>query len=710
MAKLKRLFPSLTTGMPLIGVLLLAASFPAPGRAQVSGAGSTSANFEKITMGARAAGMGDGFTAVADDATAIYWNPAGLVLARGTQFSLTHGEWLVGVTHEYFAFSQNLERDGAFGGSLGYLGTGAFPSALETPSGAYGGAGDNISASSYTATAAYAQRLGNWIPGSFANHSLLGLTATVVGQNVVNVGSAGIAFNLGYMYEIQRKVFYLGALLSNVGTSVQDFAQPLHYKLGASYRLRNLLLKKDYDLIALDTNGYIDTGIGFNLGDEYKLTFGRNDVAVRLGYRTGNDLSDVTGLTAGVGIAHRFDDFQAGLDYAFVPYGVLGLTHRITLNVVIGGAVIKPEASVTVQPAFVLGTQTAEARFSTKSEEPISRYKITVLDSTGMLVKTFEGKGNPPGRYAWDGRNQAGELVPQGNYTFNLEVADDDDLTAKAPPAWTFAKWVPKKVPYQYTFQVSGDLLFDSGKAELLQRGYEAIQKAAAAIHRRYPDSVIIIAGHTDDERLSKGSRYADNLQLSLARAQAVKDYLARNGMDPAKLSVVGYGETRPVASNDNPAGRAKNRRVELVVSGVMEATATDLIREGLIMYNQRNYREALDRFLKALESDSRNAQAYQLAGNCYLNLGGKDQAVAAYRKSLKYDPHNADLRQFLDQMAPSQPPAQAPQDNPAVPPPQAPSKEVPASSSPAASAQPAPSAPATQAAPSGVPQPVDGN
>src|SRR6185295_13157560 len=89
----------------------------------INGAGSTSTNFQKIGMGARAVGMGESFLSVADDSTASFWNPAGLILAKGTQFSLTHGEWMMGVTHEFFAFSQNIDQDGAFGGSVGYLGT-----------------------------------------------------------------------------------------------------------------------------------------------------------------------------------------------------------------------------------------------------------------------------------------------------------------------------------------------------------------------------------------------------------------------------------------------------------------------------------------------------------------------------------------------------------------------------------------------------------
>src|SRR5579862_1504726 len=86
-------FPSFF--LTVIALFLLA---PLSLLAQVNGAGSTSTNFQKIGEGARAVAMGEAFSSVSDDATAVFWNPAGLILAKGTQFNLTHAEWLQGVT------------------------------------------------------------------------------------------------------------------------------------------------------------------------------------------------------------------------------------------------------------------------------------------------------------------------------------------------------------------------------------------------------------------------------------------------------------------------------------------------------------------------------------------------------------------------------------------------------------------------------------
>jgi outer membrane protein OmpA-like peptidoglycan-associated protein len=624
-------------------------------RAQVNGPGTTGANFVKIGMGARAAGMGDAFAAVADDATAMYWNPAGLVLARGTEFSLTHSDWVQGISDEYLAFSQNLKRDGAFGGALEYLGTGSFAGSLENADGSYGGVGNNINASTYMASAAYAQRLGNWFSGDFLRQSIVGIEVMAIGQNISNVGNSGIAFNLGYIFEAIRHTLFFTFVATDLGTDIQTFSEPLNGNLGASLFSQNFILKQAQNILALDLDGTIDTGIGFKIGDEYKINFDRNGIALRAGYEGDSLDYSVTNLTLGVGLYHSFDDFDASLDYAYVPYSVLGDTDRITLNIVVGGNPVPPlvSASALSAPSFVLGPDKARIQIGTRGDEAITKWKINILNDSGKLIRTVSGKGTPPNHYDWDGRDQTGELVPQGNYSVNVEATDDDDLTGRATPISFNAKWVPKPVPFSYTYGVSGDLLFDSGKPDLLQSGYDVIQKAVAAIRAKFPNSIIQIAGHTDNVKVAPHAAFKDNQELSQLRAQSVMAYLIRTGMNPNLLSAVGYGDTKPIASNDTPEGRAKNRRVELVVSGTVEVTADDLIAAGQQMMAQKNYKEALNDFLKAIQSDSRSAKAYHLAGDCYLTLGGKDQAAQAYALSLKYDPNNQSLRDWLTQYAP---------------------------------------------------------
>ncbi|WP_366949848.1 OmpA family protein [Immundisolibacter sp.] len=102
---------------------------------------------------------------------------------------------------------------------------------------------------------------------------------------------------------------------------------------------------------------------------------------------------------------------------------------------------------------------------------------------------------------------------------------------------------------------------FATDSAQISPAFQSTLDQVAATIVE-YKDTRVQIAGHTD----STGSE-SYNQQLSERRAQAVADYLASRGVDRARLSTVGYGETRPIATNETPEGRQQNRRVEIVLS-----------------------------------------------------------------------------------------------------------------------------------------------
>ncbi|MAL97577.1 MAG: hypothetical protein CL583_03910 [Alteromonadaceae bacterium] len=106
-----------------------------------------------------------------------------------------------------------------------------------------------------------------------------------------------------------------------------------------------------------------------------------------------------------------------------------------------------------------------------------------------------------------------------------------------------------------------GDVLFDLNQAELQGTGITAVEKLAEFM-KEYEDRRVKVEGYTD----STGSE-AYNQQLSERRAQAVKDVLMNNGVASDRVEVQGYGEAYPVASNDDPSGRQRNRRVEIVIS-----------------------------------------------------------------------------------------------------------------------------------------------
>jgi len=110
-------------------------------------------------------------------------------------------------------------------------------------------------------------------------------------------------------------------------------------------------------------------------------------------------------------------------------------------------------------------------------------------------------------------------------------------------------------------------ILFDSGRAEVKKGGREILGKVVPVL-KDAEDKWIRIEGHTDNVPISRAlaQRYPTNWELSAARAINVTRFLQDQGVDPGNLSAVAYGEWKPFATNDTPEGRAKNRRIEIVL------------------------------------------------------------------------------------------------------------------------------------------------
>lgn len=118
------------------------------------------------------------------------------------------------------------------------------------------------------------------------------------------------------------------------------------------------------------------------------------------------------------------------------------------------------------------------------------------------------------------------------------------------------------------TVNILDRVLFDSGEAELKPEGHKVLEQVAGVLVQ-YPKRQIHVIGHTDDVpiRVSARSRFASNWELSTARATAAVRFLQEQaGVDPRRLGAVGYSEFHPVADNTTAEGRAKNRRIAIVV------------------------------------------------------------------------------------------------------------------------------------------------
>lgn len=113
---------------------------------------------------------------------------------------------------------------------------------------------------------------------------------------------------------------------------------------------------------------------------------------------------------------------------------------------------------------------------------------------------------------------------------------------------------------------MANDILFDSGKAKLKRDAHSVLSKIASVLNENVPDRDVGVEGHTDNVPI-KHSGWKSNWELSAARATSVLHYLIDEcGVKPQRLSAIGYGEYRPIDSNDAASGRARNRRVEIII------------------------------------------------------------------------------------------------------------------------------------------------
>ena len=134
-------------------------------------------------------------------------------------------------------------------------------------------------------------------------------------------------------------------------------------------------------------------------------------------------------------------------------------------------------------------------------------------------------------------------------------------------------------------------VLFDSGKAQLRRGAYPVLDKVAKVLKEQVPDQPIGVEGHTDNVPI-KYSGWADNRALSIARANAVVEYLVqRQGIDPRRVTAIGYGEEHPITDNDTAESRQRTRRVEIVIlpqaSGKAYEAEADRMSRGESFYTK---------------------------------------------------------------------------------------------------------------------------
>ena len=300
-----------------VATALLALSMPALGSSfSASARGTTGAEFLNLGAGARAASMGQASAAVADDASAIYWNPAAMTRVAHRSATLMHAAYVNASFFDYAGYVQNEGKLGAFGMAIQYFSAGKINQTDDT--------GASVGSFNPYDMALY------WSYAREVAGISVGVTAKLVDSNILNTASAGAA-DIGLL-----SPRYLDGRLQLAFTAVnlggdtlvydQEGAQlPLTLRLGAALTpFRDLRFALDAVMPKSD-NPYVATGMEYWLKNDGDWRF-----AGRAGFnsQTVGSIDGFTGVSLGFGVASRVASF----DYAFVPLGGLGQAHRISLT------------------------------------------------------------------------------------------------------------------------------------------------------------------------------------------------------------------------------------------------------------------------------------------------------------------------------------------------------------------------------------------
>jgi len=284
-----------------IGLVLIIWALVLPSQVYGSGSGTTAASFLKIAVGARATAMGEAFSAVVDDTTSLYWNPAALVQVKDKEFSATYNQWFAGIYQGYLGAALP-----AWGGTtalgVNYVNMGNMEGRDK-----WGEPSGEFFASDLQVSVGY----GNQISPRLG----VGLAVGLIESKIAHDSESTYSGNLGVLFSLSESVS-LALVGQNIGTSLGTDSLPFTIRGGAAVKSGPLTLAADL-VNPSDEPVYYCAGLEWWPG---KM------LALRLGYRSNWSIG--SGITAGLGIQKG----KLRFDYAYVPYGELGTTQRVSLS------------------------------------------------------------------------------------------------------------------------------------------------------------------------------------------------------------------------------------------------------------------------------------------------------------------------------------------------------------------------------------------
>jgi long-subunit fatty acid transport protein len=294
--------------------------------------------------------MGEAYTAVSDDISSVFWNPAGLALNPQSQVLLSHTEWVADIKHEYLAAS-NFYDFGALALSLSFLHMGEMDVTTEEQ---FGPTGETFTCYDLAAGITYSYK--------FTDKFSFGFTGKFIQEKLDEYKSNGFGVDIGSLYNTGYNNITIGMALKNFGPDMEfnidedgdgqydedpfdlldndgdglidedreemPFKLPMNFSLGISgdlYRSDNTNL-----LAAFQLDSYVDREETYNLGAEYKI----NNFRLRSGYQFGYDAA---GFNAGFGLLVPTSYAVFAIDYSYSYFGdlsedVIKTPHRISIK------------------------------------------------------------------------------------------------------------------------------------------------------------------------------------------------------------------------------------------------------------------------------------------------------------------------------------------------------------------------------------------
>jgi len=277
----------------------------------MSWAATTGAAFLKIGTGARPSALGGNFVGLANDVNAVNWNPGGLGFLQEKELTAMYASWLADMNYEFAGYAQPLSNGLAIGGSLVMLQSGEMEKRSDTREKL-----GTFSATDTCGTLAIAKKV--------QDNVSLGGSVKFISQKIEDESATGVAVDLGALVKTGIANLNVGLAVRNLGPQMKFISEgydlPLTLAVGLNYSLPKVNLTSDIN--------YYDSKVTIGVGMEYQVI---KILALDLGYKAGKDnkLEGLAGLSAGLG----FNINRINLSYAWVPYGELSDTHRISLGV-----------------------------------------------------------------------------------------------------------------------------------------------------------------------------------------------------------------------------------------------------------------------------------------------------------------------------------------------------------------------------------------